>query len=624
MAQLPDLPETLTDRLRNYVEQTLTAMETAAKIPWMDDDHRADLWQIALLARGIHTLSRADQEVVFHRLGEATDAAPARDRSSVELLYHTVEALNTAGDSIATPDTGNARDERLGNVPDHLLKDWRNALSTALVQHIREIREDAYPLAQNALLLFARDVSVGWGLSDTELQQSIDTAQAFYFEYPEDIQNLAAVTRTAVREVGFDWLGFRDLVIEDRCRARFAPTSGDRQQPPSDAEPAVPPDDDPAPSDHAENAHSPAHDGDAKGEAPDARAEEDQAIFHDEVLPDSEGILDLTDDDPHPLDPREEYHTRGTWPGDSGSFRQKKSSRDHDQQKAQTAVDPDPIHRPSFQEPTNPAGSHTGQKHFRQQAGDVANGSTVQVRSTFLSGVGEGVGGLLAGTGGLFAGVGSVLSRFAPRPEPSLLRWQERRADREQRREQKAREQPYRQAERFLDRFNQRLDLLRADGRVQETFRTIAEDRKQRADAVQDGANARIQQARHEAFTNAQWETALERHPDLRHSLTALEADAEQLPEKIVPAILALEEGDEMSRSQREGLLAKLDRAKAQSDDLPPSVPGQKSLADRMQGILAAIQNFLARIFGAPQPALTQNTNGEATSKPVQRQRQRP
>jgi len=557
MATIPDLPESRVALLRSYAERTLAAIEANPDtLPWITGDRELDTGMMALVARGVHSLSADDQELFFHRLGEATAQRSALDRSSTELLYHVVEALNAAGQQLSSPHLATHRDERLLAVPGHLLESWRTVLGIGLLQHLREVPDDAYPLAQNALIVYARDSTVGWGLSDSELVRALDSVQRCYLPDAHTLTDREERNKSVVRRADLDWKDLRALILlsEPEAVAASADPAAD-----SNAGNAV---GNPDPAGSAGHPQNPGNEGsEPVGHGPDP----DDPLFTDRVLPADANQAD------HPGEAA--YGREHTvWPEHQARHQ---NGPDH-------WPDLDP-HNP-LQPPPAP-----GAPGPSQQNGAPAGNITI--RQSALSGLSEGVGGLAAGVGGLFAGVGAVLSRFAPRPDLVARRWQEQQIRRSLKRQ-------YGQGERFLDRFNERLDLLQRDPRVQETFRTIAEDRLQRQEAVRDGADAQSQNARHAAYANTQWQKLLDTHPDLRDSLALLETDAERIPEEVIPALAALEDLPGDPRGRREALLAKLERAKEQADGLPPSTPDRKSLSERLGNVLAAISRFFARLFG--------------------------
>jgi hypothetical protein len=578
MATLPDLPESRVTLLRSYAERTLAAIEANPNtLPWITGDQELDTGMMALVARGVHSLSADDQELFFHRLGEAAAQRSALDRSSTELLYHVVEALNAAGQQLSRPHLTTQRDERLLAVPGHLLESWRTVLGIGLLQHLREVPDDAYPLAQNALVVYARDSTVGWGLSDSELVRALDSVQRCYLPDAHTLTDREEQNKSVVRRADLDWKDLRALILVSEPEAVDASADSSAT---SQADAAADPDGgnasgDPDSTDSTGHPQNRGNEGSGPtGDGPDP----DDPLFTDKVLPADANQADHLDEPAH-------GHERTVWPEREARHRDGPHNRPNR-----------PPHNPSQRPPT--ASGAPGLFHPNGAPSNSADpyggrppAENVTIRQSALSGLSEGVGGLAAGLGGLFAGVGAVLSRFAPRPDLAARRWQEQR-------NQRSLERQYREGTRFLDRFNERLDLLQRDPRVQETFRAIAEDRLQRQEAVRDGADAKSQNGRHAAYVNTQWQKLLDTHPDLRDSLGLLETDAERIPEQVTPALAALEGLLDDPRGRREALLSKLERAKEQADGLPPSTPGKKSLSERLNNVLAAISRFLARLFG--------------------------
>lgn len=157
----------------------------------------------------------------------------------------------------------------------------------------------------------------------------------------------------------------------------------------------------------------------------------------------------------------------------------------------------------------------------------------------------------------------------------------------------------YQAADRFVSRLNERIDLFKAQEPVQEMFRRVHEDLETRAQFVRDGASgAKTQEQRHNEWATHAWERLFAKHPKLQGALTKLESDAEQIPELVNPAIAAMKQVDRDTSAEREALLAKVDRAKENSQGVPSSVPGKKNLGEILDGVIAAIKRFLSRLFG--------------------------
>jgi hypothetical protein len=160
-------------------------------------------------------------------------------------------------------------------------------------------------------------------------------------------------------------------------------------------------------------------------------------------------------------------------------------------------------------------------------------------------------------------------------------------------------EKKYQSADRFVGRLNERIKLFKAQEPVQEMFRRVHDDLETRAQFVRDGASdAKTQEQRHNEWATHAWERLFAKHPKLHKALTKLESDAEQIPELVNPAIAAMKDVDRDTSAEREALLAKVDRAKENSQGVPSSVPGKKNLGAILDGVIAAIKRFLNRLFG--------------------------
>jgi hypothetical protein len=499
-------------------------------------------------------------------------------------------------------------------------------------------------------LLYARD-SAGWGLSDSELAQAIGEAQKTHFTDPDPTVGQGTNIRMALKNPDFSWEDVLDLVDENRYRAAHLleplgeSTSGiadpdavhqaeeahDQQSADSSEE-----------SQATEAGNNPPESVEHLGQAESddgLGAESLEAIQNDEqgteppadgpVNPDEgylfdDGVLPVYDDE---MDVREDTraaHSRGDWPqapqkrphkGDvhGEPVAQQKAAKD--QMRGNPSGSPRQYPPPPDQNPWG--GNMQGTPPYPPQ--QPPQGREVVMGPSLLSSVGQGVGGLINGVGGLFAGVGSALSRLGPRsytkPEP------EQTSQREDRKTVKSLEQTYRNAEQFLDRFGSRIDRLRNDERVLDTFQRIDVDRRRMQEAIRDGADAKVQEARHRQNTEQLWQRVMDHNSDLPRSLAMLESDAERLPELVDPALVALEGLPGDQRGKREALLAKLDRAKEQSEGLPPSTPGKKSLSERIGGIISAIKRFLERLFGISRPETVQVVTHSAPARSATVQR---
>lgn len=631
MSALPDLPEQQQDSLQKHAYAMLSAMERGQSAPWLDKDGNMDSALVSLVARGVQTLSQSDQDVFFHRMGEALEqSGTVRDRRVGNILFHSTELLNAAGHAIAHPQPHAERDARLAEVPGDALADVRSVLALSLVQHARDITEDAHGLAQDALILYARDGGKGWGLSNSDLVDGVLQAQTYYFTETELPSSGRDAQYDAIRSPELDMTTFQDFVVESRYRTRFhlsddpAPNGDPDTHPDLSADvskesaPSTPADPAANPSDKEDHPDAtgeqssanndattdPKATDKAQGTAPDAQGEEpppypdewievssetteDVSVFQDRVLSADQGEQN-----------NQGEHDRGDWPG-----RFEGAQRNGKNRQRQMRSKP---HAPASGEPDStlppfPNGFPQQPPLFPQQTGygmqqngiQGGNGGTYMVR-------GE----------GLFSGLGNLAASFRRGPKPSAsttrplheqmreihARSAEQRAER---RQQANMDKKYRTADRFVSRLNERIDLFKSQEPVQEMFRRVHDDLETRAQFVRDGASdAKTQEQRHNEWATHAWERLFAKHPKLQSALSKLESDAEQVPEMVDPAIAALSQMDRDTSAEREALLAKVDRAKENSQGVPSSVPGKKNIGDILDGVIAAIKRFLSRLFG--------------------------
>lgn len=682
MSALPDLTETQQEALQKHAYAMLNALEKGQAAPWVRADGSVDKELIALLARGVQTLPQTDQELFFHRMGEALSPRPIRERSGGDLLYHATEWLNAAGHAIAHPTPQAGRDSRLIDAPGDMLADLQPVVAYALLQHMRDLPEDAHTLAQDALILFARDASKGWGLSNAGLVDAVRDTQKYYFTGTDLPESSRDARYDAIRDAGLDTATLQDFVIEPRYRERFQIAA------PADPSPISPAPDNPAPdasvsgqategehgnagdagpvdantgqdaapgnsaehsaaenagAGNAENAET-THDASASGEAPAPDEgewvhEEDYGIFQDQVLPAQDASLEAQGQ-------AEPGHDRGDWPGRPAAkgsgrkgkgHRSSRSGRKDDVDDSTLSGVPDPYFQGQstqqradiFAPPYQPLpdafqnqGAGQGNPAIFNQGGggNRGNGGTFVTRGP-----------------GLFAGLGEFVSGLRRSPAPSRqkiapLHEQMRDihgqlAEQRAQRQQEARaEKQIQSADRFLSRFNERVDLYKAQEPIQEMMQRVHEDRSNRDQFVREGvSDAKTQDQRHQEWASHAWEKFFAKHPKLQSALTKLESDAEQIPELVNPALASMDQLNRDPRAEREALLAKLDRANENSQGLPPSVPGKKNLAQIMGSVLGAIKNFLSRLFGGAtttvsvQPASTANVTVVESVQSTQR-----
>lgn len=644
MATLPDLPESQQESLQKHADAMLNAMERGQSAPWLKPNGELDHGLIALVARGVQTLPQDDQDLFFHRMGEVlAQSGTVRDRRVGNLLYQSTQLLNAAGHAIAHPKVDAERDARLAEVPSDLLADTREILAWSLVQHAREIPDDAHSLAQDALILYARDAGKGWGLSNADLADAVVQTQGYYFNHTELPEKSRNDRFDVLRDADLDMATLQDFVVEARYRTRFqipdtaqpendaAPESqatsasesrnetagetpqgnADSTDPSGAADAEVSPVDPGARTDDAQNAKpeapkdadksvsDSAHGEDEPPPYPDelmdaSFSEAEVAVFNDEVLvsPVVKGIQD------------DEANARGDWPaGDALSGSKKKTSR----QRAQAAHDsqadailqgfPTQGLQGSPFPPQNPAyGAPYPGNGALGNGGN--NGGNLVMRGP----------GLFAGLGNMASGLGAMAANIGRKPQasghvPLHEQMQEihgRRAEqRDEKRQQATAEKKYRSADRFLGRLNERIDLFKTQEPVQEMLRRVHQDLENRAQFVRDGvSDAKTQEQRHKEWSSHEWERFFAKNPKLQSALSKLESDAEQIPEMVNPALASTDQLNRDPRAEREALLAKVDRAQANSQGLPASVPGKKNLADIMGGVIGAIKRFLSRLLG--------------------------
>ncbi len=633
MAALPDLPGQQQDSLQKHAYAMLSAMERGQSAPWLDKDGNMDAALVSLVARGVQTLSQSDQDLFFHRMGEALDqSGTVRDRRVANILFHSTELLNAAGHAIAHPKTNAERDPRLADVPGDALADVRSVLALSLVQHARDIPDDAHGLAQDALILYARDGGKGWGLSNSDLVDGVMQAQAYYFTETKLPSSGRDAQFDVIRSPELDMSTFQDFVVEPRYRTRFnlsndsAPNDDPGTNPDlpdndtKDSVPSIPTDPDATPSDKkdhpdvtGEPASSANNDADHKaadndqgtgqdahgGEEPppypdewiEVSSETDVSVFQDQVLSADQGEQDNGEQN-------KGEHDRGDWPGRfDGAQRNRKNRQRQMRSKPHAPASGEPDSTPppfpsSFpqQPPLFPQNTGYGMQQNGMQGN---NGGSFSVRGP-----------------GIFGGLANLAAGFRREPKPSApttkpLHEQMREIharsaeQRDERRQQANAEKKYQAADRFVSRLNERIDLFKAQEPVQEMFRRVHEDLETRAQFVRDGASdAKTQEQRHNEWATHAWERLFAKHPKLQGALTKLESDAEQIPELVNPAIAAMKQVDRDTSAEREALLAKVDRAKENSQGVPSSVPGKKNLGEILDGVIAAIKRFLSRLFG--------------------------
>lgn len=657
MSALPDLSESHLQALQKHALTMLIAVERGQPVPWTRPDGSMDEFLIALLARGIQTLSQSHQESFFHRLGEAMEQkSTPRDRRGALLLYHSTEMLNAASHAIAHPKTDAERDSRLQDVPSSDITDVRKIVAQALIQHARDIPDDPHALAQDALILYMRDSAKGIGISDADLIGAILSAQAYYFDTPDVMTQPRDPRLDAVRHATLDMATLRDFVIESRYSERFmappAPDDPQGRETPSDQSPASDQDASAAPGASADataedkvaspdsnngtqDVPTDPTDANSGSSAPDGHGEEPPPYPDDAWTPES---MDQTSDDAAPspfndqvLGSNASEHQRGDWPTDQrDASRHRKPQR---QQKAHTAANPsgraERTNRQGWSDPSQnaaPSASPVTQNGAAPTIQENITQGGAMVRGPGLfSGLANGLANGLAGGLGLAGGVtaGTVSSLFRKRGAVPSLHEQmqiihDRSADiRAQQQKQIAAQQKWRSADRFVDNLNAHIDLFRHQEPIQDMLRRVHEDQQQRAQAVQDGADPHLQQKRHIEWANRAWEQVLSGNPKLRSALSRLESDAEQLPELVNPALSAMDQSDADMRGEQEALLAKMERAQKNSQGLPPSVPGTSSLGERIAGVFGAIKRFLARLFGYTEAA-TASTVSASPAGPAQ------
>lgn len=674
MAALPDSPEALNQKLSSFAQATLEAIERGQDVPWLRADRSIDAGQLALVARGIQAMGKVEQETYFHRLGEAVADASSFTRQSTELLYHSTESLNAAAYVVTHPaaqDLG--RDERLSDIPSHHLDNLHLVLAHALMQHARDLDSDTPHLRQDALLLFARDTNNGLGISDDALANAVIGTQATYFHGDgfTDLDDPRLLE--PLRGADLTMATLQEFVQEPRFQRRFPSTTatddvGDVQDSgPADAQDApeaTGPEnesaaeaaeshehhpsgqhgpDDPA---GADTEPSPSETNQAQAET-EAQHGETSSVEDGPPMPEDDGWI--PDDDPtdslfaDAVLP-EEFQTPAPtpivhdhdWP--SSSRRQQRGQRqrhrnkpelDHSQNNG--AATPTPQGAVPPVNPNNPLGLPPAQP--------MPSPFPTNQNSGFPGGAGNGPMTVVNKGPGLFGGLAQVISSFRSQKTPKpvnttvpplaqqMAAIHERQAEqREIKRENLRLQDTYQQADQFVSGFNDRLTKFRDQSPVQSLLRQANDDQRRRQEAVRDGADPKIQQQRHEEWVEQNWEKLFLARPELRDQLRGLENDAQKIPERVKPALTALDLIDRDTSAEREALLSKVSRAKIAGEGLPASVPGKKKLGEVLGEIVTLLRNFIARLFGLREQETTPTAvpvEVVATSAPSQSARRR-
>ncbi|MBN6740386.1 hypothetical protein JKG47_07545 [Acidithiobacillus sp. MC6.1] len=609
MPGLPDTPELSEQKLRRYADVVVSAIEAGKGTPpWSEGDgpqSNARVQASALLARAIQAHSPAEQELLLSRISENLQVT-GDDPTGAAAIYHTIQALNAAASAMRNPDVSPIKDPRLNDIPESLQSAVHRLLAAALIQHVRQLPEDAQVTRQNYLLAFARHRD-GWNLSDDALRGAVIGAHRSYFEQPY-VQSADDSALAQVENPEFSMADLRTLVDESRYVAVFM-----------DAQAIVttPPQADEGPDPDAKAQAGGAEPGgqdekvppiapgpgdeyltpeylDAANEAFMAAGEsagqpEDPALFHGEVPASTES----EDTDPLTGVP--------VFQGDRASRtrRQKRSGNNGTGREA---------HRESATAALPDAG-------FGQQPQSQRPQPPEPVQQPIAPGQGKGGNTYIKQGGGMLRGVADIVTAIRNKSGKRSLAPSfadqvraihadreaakpEREAEKAAAREERATNALFTAAGRQLDTLNNQSQAFLLHPASAATRYQIREAEKLMQQAIKDGADPVQQKTRFEEAKSRYWEKFFDANPKYREAVGRMEASADRLPEHLNPAFTALEGMGDRGAVEREQLMAKMNQLQRNSAEIPPSEPGRKTLGDRIGAVFAGIKAFFARLFG--------------------------
>lgn len=633
MPGLPDTPELSEQKLRRYAEVVVSALEEGKGTPpWSEGDgpqSNESVHASALLARAIQAHSPAEQELLLSRISENLNVTGG-DPTGAEAIYHTVQALNAAASAMRNPDVAPMKTQRMEDIPESQQSAVHRLLAAALIQHVRQLPEDAQVTRQNYLLAFARHGD-GWNLSDDELRHAIVGAHRSYFEQPY-VQNATDSTLAQVENPEFSMADLRILVDEPRYVEAFkAERATELEQPQADARRAA--DAGPlfgeGPEATAEDAehNANAQTGSAEADASDKNAPPSAAEAGDEYLTpeylDAANEAFMAADAPNeqPEDPAL-FH--GEVPGPTESedldpltgvpvFQGDRASRTRNRQKRSgNAGTGRAAHRENAATAQPDAGfGQQPQRPFQQPPEYNQQGFPLG-----QSAQGRGGTTIIKQGGGMLRGMADIVTALRNRPgkragaTPSFADQvraihadreaakPEREAAKAAAREEKAAKSLFTAASRQLDTLNNQSQAFLLHPASAATRYQIREAEKQMQQAIKDGADPVQQKTRFEEAKSRYWEKFFDANPKYREAVSRMETSADRLPEHLNPAFTALEGMGDRGAAEREQLIAKINQLQRNSAEVPPSEPGRKTLGERVSAVFAGIKAFFARLFG--------------------------
>jgi hypothetical protein len=633
MPGLPDTPELSEQKLRRYADVVVSALEEGKGTPpWGEGDgpqSNESVQASALLARAIQAHSPAEQELLLSRISENLNVTGG-DPAGAESIYHTVQSLKAAASAMRNPDVAPMKTPQMEDIPENLQSAVHRLLAAALIQHVRELPEDAQVTRQNYLLAFARHGD-GWNLSDDELRNAIVGAHRSYFEQPY-VQSVTDSTLAQVENPEFSMANLRTLVDEPRYVEAFKaehavvpePPEADARRAP-DAGPLFGEGPETAAEDSEHNAN--AQTGSAEADATDAKAPPSATGPDDEYLtPEymddaNEAFMAANAPAGQPEDPAL-FHGEVPGPTESENldpltgvpvFQGDRASRTRNRQKRSGNAG---TGRTVYRENASTAQPDAGfgqqpQRQFRQPPEYDQQGISLG-----QSAQGRGGNTIIKQGGGMLRGMADIVTAIRNKPGkragvmPSFADQvraihadreaakPEREAAKVAAREEKTAKSLFTAASRQLDTLNNQSQAFLLHPASAATRYQIREAEKQMQQAIKDGADPVQQKTRFEEAKSRYWEKFFDANPKYREAVSRMETSADRLPEHLNPAFTALEGMGDRGAAEREQLLAKMSQLQRNSAEVPPSEPGRKTLGDRVSAVFAGIKAFFARLFG--------------------------
>ena len=626
MPGLPDTPELSEQKLRRYADVVVSALEEGKGTPpWGEGNgpqSNESVQASALLARAIQAHSPAEQELLLSRISENLNVTGG-DPTGAESIYHTVQALNAAASAMRNPNVTPIKDPRLDDIPERQQPMVHRLLAAALIQHVRQLPEDAQVTRQNYLLAFARHGD-GWNLSDDELRHAVVGAHRTYFEQPY-VQSAADDTLAQVANPEFSMADLRTLVDEARYVEAFkAELATELEPPPADAGPLFGAGPEATAEDAEHNAN--AQTGGAEADASDKNAPPSAAEAGDEYLtPEyldaaNEAFMGAGAPADQPQDPAL-FH--GEVPGTAESedldpltgvpvFQGDRASRTRNRQRRSGNTGTGrAVHRENAGNAQPDAGfGQPPQRPFQQPPEYDQQGISLG-----QSAPGRGGTTIIKQGGGMLRGMADIIAAIRNRPgkrspQPSFADQvraihadreaakPEREAAKAAAREDKAAKSLFTAASRQLDTLNNQSQAFLLHPASAATRYQIREAEKLMQQAIKDGADPVQQKTRFEEAKSRYWEKFFDANPKYREAVSRMEASADRLPEHLNPAFTALEGMGDRGAAEREQLIAKMNQLQRNSAEVPPSEPGRKTLGERVSAVFAGIKAFFARLFG--------------------------